>query len=155
MHQLIEEYAQGYDVLTRAVDKVTPELLNFKPETNKWSIKEILIHVCDTEIAAVHRMKQVISEDNPLLMKMDQDSWATRLDYRNLDHEDYLLLFKLMRATMVPILQSLKPEDWERTGIHSAAGKQTLEDIVRMFTKHVHDHVKQIERNKQAFQNRT
>lgn len=154
MRQLIEEYAKGYEALARAIDGVTEELLHFKPTADKWSIKEIVIHIGDSEMAAVQRMKKVIAEDNPLLMYMDQDLWVARLDYQALNHEDYVMLFKLMRASMTPILQALKPEDWDRTGVHNVAGKQTLREIVRMYTDHIYAHVAQIERNKQAFANR-
>ncbi|WP_165971986.1 DinB family protein [Paenibacillus piri] len=154
MNELIQAYAQGYDQLTEALNGVSEELLHFKPAPDKWSIKEVIIHVSDAEMIAIYRMKKIIAENNPLLFKFDPDAWAGRLKYESLDLQHYLELFKLQRAGMTAVLKGLQPDDWERTGVHNIAGKQTLKDIVSMFVGHVSRHIQQIERNKQAFQSR-
>lgn len=151
MEQIIEHYADGYARLKEALEGVSDELLHYKPAPGKWSVKQIIIHVADAEMVAVDRMKRVIAENNPLLFKFDPDAWADRLGYDQLDHLHYLAQFKLLRAGMEHVLRSLKPDDWKRTGVHNVSGKQTLEDIVRMFAKHVDAHIDQINRNKQAF----
>ncbi|WP_248925596.1 DinB family protein [Paenibacillus hamazuiensis] len=155
MEQLIANYSKGYDMLSEALVGVSQELLNFKPAPDKWSIKEIVIHVSDAEMVAIYRMKKVIAEENPLLFKFDPDAWAGRLHYLALDHEPYLQMFRSQRAMMTQILLALKPENWERTGVHNVAGKQTLRDIVQTFVGHVDRHIKQIERNKEAFSRRS
>jgi hypothetical protein len=151
MEELVQSYADGYNRFELAVEGISEDLLNYKPSPDKWSIKEVIIHVCDAEMVAIHRMKKVISEENPLLLKFDPDAWASRLGYADLDHGAYLLLFKALRQSMAAVLQNLQPSDWERTGIHNVAGKQTLHDIVAMFDKHVDRHIAQINRNKAAF----
>jgi hypothetical protein len=152
MNELVQAYSQGYERLAAAIQGVGVDLLEFKPAPEKWSVKEVVIHVCDAEMVAIYRMKKVISEENPLLFKFDPDAWAGRLAYQSLDMQHYLDLFKLQRAGMTVILQGLNDADWKRTGVHNVAGKQTLHDIVRMFVAHVDTHIRQIERNKQAFQ---
>jgi hypothetical protein len=152
MNELIQSYSYGYDRLVEALQGVDERLLNFKPAPEKWSIKEVIVHVGDAEMVAVHRMKKVIAEDNPLLLKFDPDLWSARLDYVSLDMQLYLDIFKGLRQGMASILINLTEADWQRTGIHNVSGKLTLFDIVSMFVGHVERHIKQIERNKQAFQ---
>lgn len=154
MNELIQAYVQGYDKLVDALKGVNEELLNFKPAPEKWSIKEVIVHVSDAEMVAIYRMKKIIAEDNPLLFKFDPDAWAGRMDYTALDMNYYLEMFKLQRIGMVNILNNLQASDWERTGVHNITGKQTLKDVVQMFVGHVDRHIQQMERNKQAFQNR-
>lgn len=151
MEALIQSYAEGYNKLVQAIEGVTEQELLFKPAPEKWSIKEVVIHVCDAEMVAVDRMKRAISEPNPLVFKFDPDAWAARMDYQSLDMQLHLTLFQALRASMASILAALQPEDWARTAVHNVAGKQTLEDIVRMFDRHVDIHIRQIERNKQAY----
>ncbi|MED4602386.1 DinB family protein [Paenibacillus validus] len=151
METLVQSYAEGYNKLVQAIEGVTDEELLFKPAPEKWSIKEVVIHVCDAEMVGVDRMKRTLSEPNPLLFKFDPDAWASRMDYQSLDMQLYLTLFQALRASMVSVLTALKPEDWERTAVHNVTGKHTLEDIVRMFDRHVDTHIRQIERNKQAY----
>ncbi|GAB7058245.1 MULTISPECIES: DinB family protein [unclassified Paenibacillus] len=155
METLVQNYARGYERLSAALEGVSEELLNFKPGENKWSIKEVVIHVCDAEMLAVDRMKRIISENHPLFFKFDPDGWASRLNYSALDMNFYLNLFKMIRESMVPILQQLKEDDWKRTGVHNIAGKLSLRDVVETFVEHVNTHVRQIERNKRTFHERT
>ncbi|CAG7648194.1 DinB family protein [Paenibacillus allorhizosphaerae] len=151
MEALVQSYAEGYDRLVSAMEGLCEEQLVFKPTADKWSIKEVVIHLCDAELIAIERMKRVISEDNPSLLKFYPDAWASRLDYQALDMYTYLFLFRAMRASMTPILENLSDDAWQRTGVHNTAGEQTLQDIVQMFVQHVDRHIKQIERNKHAY----
>jgi hypothetical protein len=152
MNELVQKYAAGHSLLLEALVGVSEAELNYKPAPEKWSIKEIIVHVSDAEMIAVHRMKKVIAEDNPLLLKFDPDLWSGRLHYEESDMQLYLELFKGLRLGMVAILAKLKEADWQRTGIHNTAGRQTLHDIVSMFVGHIETHVRQIERNKKALQ---
>lgn len=151
MEALVQSYARGLDLLKAALDGVSEDQLLFKPAENKWSIKEVVIHVCDAEMVATDRMKRIISEENPLLFKFDPDAWASRQNYQALDMQAYLAMFGALRSSMTAILSGLSDEDWQRTGVHNLAGKQTLQDVVQMFIGHVDRHIQQIERNKQVF----
>jgi hypothetical protein len=154
MEELVVSYAKGYELLMQAVQGVTEEELSYKPAPDKWSINEIVVHVCDGEMVAVDRMKRVIAEQNPLLFAFDPDLWSSGLGYQEQDHEPYLELFKLLRATMTAVLSNLGDEVWTRTGIHSVNGKLTLQDIVQGFVTHVDRHLQQIDRVKLAFASR-
>ena len=151
MEQLIADYARGYDAIVRAIEGLDEEALSFKPSPRAWSIKEIVIHLADTEVVVIHRMKSVIAENKPPLPAFDQDAWADRLHYREQDYRQHLALFKLLRESFVPVLSRLKAEDWERTGVHSEKGEVTLKELLRSYTEHVFVHIRQIERNKAAY----
>ncbi|WP_281887272.1 DinB family protein [Paenibacillus sp. YYML68] len=151
MEELVRSYEDGYNRLLQALDGVSEELLMYKPAPDKWSIKEVVIHVCDAEVVAVDRMKRVISEPNQLFFKFDPDAWAVKLRYQELDMQPYLTLLQSLRSMMTAVLEGLSEEDWARTGVHNIAGKVTLKDLVTMFANHIDVHVRQIERNKQSF----
>ncbi|PAE38331.1 DinB family protein [Bacillus sp. 7884-1] len=152
MEKLLEEYRYGYQLLKKATEGLSEEELRFKPEANKWSIHQILIHVADSELVSTQRMKKVLSEEAPLLMSFDQDAWANSLDYENLDSEQHLLLFQLLRSSMLPILMQLPPEKWERVGIYADAGPFTLLQLLEYRVDHVRGHLAQIARVREAYQ---
>jgi hypothetical protein len=151
MEELLQRYLGGYEKIRKALEGVEEELLRFKPAPNAWSIHEIVVHLCDADLVAAHRMKAVISETNPLLTAFDQDSWTSRMHYSELDLKTHLELFRLLRISMASVLQKLAPEEWQRTGIHNVAGKITLQDIVESYVEHVEGHLRQMERNKAAY----
>jgi uncharacterized damage-inducible protein DinB len=151
LNEWIERYATGCERLAEALVGLGDDLLMFKPAPNAWSIKEIAVHLTDTELVALYRMKAVIAEDNPTLLNFDQDAWAARLRYAEADLNAAMQQFKALRETFVPTLRLLRSEDWERIGTHNQAGVLKLSDLLMKFVNHVEDHIRQIDRNKAAF----
>ncbi|WHZ02873.1 DinB family protein [Neobacillus sp. YX16] len=152
MEKLLEEYRFGYQLLRMAIDGLSEEALRFKPEANKWSIHQILIHVADSELVSTQRMKKVLSEEAPLLMSFDQDAWADTLEYEKLDREQHLHLFNLLRSSMLPILEQLPAQKWERVGIYADAGPFTLKQLLEYRVEHVWGHLAQIASVREAYQ---
>jgi uncharacterized damage-inducible protein DinB len=151
MEPLIASYAKGHERLKQAVAGVTEEELMFKQAPDQWSIKEIVIHLCDAEVVAVHRIKKVISEPNPQLLAFDQDRWSSRLTYQEQDHELQMEIFRLLRLSLIPVLSKLASEDWSRSSMHNENGAMTLQEIVEHFVNHTDQHLQQIDRVKLAF----
>ncbi|CAM5785045.1 DinB family protein [Brevibacillus borstelensis] len=109
--RLIEDYANGSEKLRRSIHGLTTEEMSFKPGPEKWSIHEIIVHICDAEIVGVQRMKKVLAEDRPLLTGYDQDAWARSLGYSQQNAERALQLFQLLREEMASVLQRVKDEE--------------------------------------------
>ena len=151
MESLIEEYGNGYKILREAIEGLSEEELRFKPALDKWSIHQILIHMSDSEMVSTQRLKKVLSEEEPLLMSIDQDAWANALGYEQLDREQYLLLFQLLRSSMLPILAQLTSEQFERVGNYADAGRFTLKALLEYRVQHVRGHLAQIEQVKKVY----
>src|SRR6478672_5523305 len=128
MEQLIEQYKQGYSKIIKELEGLKEEQLMFKPSEDSWSIREIIIHVSDAELVHIHRMKAVLSEDNPVLTAFDQDLWTSRLNSQHIDHQLYIQLFKSMRESFLPILHHLTEQDYLRIGKHNQAGQLTFKE---------------------------
>lgn len=143
-------------MLQEAIEGLSEEELCFKPAPDKWSIHQILIHLTDSEILSTHRLKKVLSEEEPLLISFDQDAWPNNLGYDLLDREEHLLLFQLLRSSMLPILNNLTSKQCERVGVYEDAGRFTFKQLLEYRVQHVRDHLAQIERVKEAYrQSRT
>ena len=151
MKSLIEEYGNGYKILREAIEGLSEEELRFKPALDKWSIHQILIHMSDSEMVSTQRLKKVLSEEEPLLMSIDQDAWANALGYEQLDREQYLLLFQLLRSSMLPILAQLTSEQFERVGKYADAGRFTFKELLEYRVQHVRGHLAQIEQVKKVY----
>ncbi|OVE34080.1 hypothetical protein CCZ20_28435 [Priestia aryabhattai] len=148
MKMLIEEYSRGYNMLWESIKGLSEEEIRFKPGKNKWSIHQIIIHITDSELVATHRLKKVLAEAEPILTSPDQDAWANSLDYEQLDREQYLLLFKILRSSMLPILRNLTTEQIERVGVYADAGRFTFKELLEFRVQHIRGHLDQIERVK-------
>ncbi|QDS34090.1 DinB family protein [Brevibacillus brevis] len=151
MEKLIEEYSQDYALLREAIEGLSEEELRFQPAPDKWSIHQIVIHVTDSEVLSTHRLRKVLAEEEPLLLSFDQEAWAHNLGYERLDCEQHLLLFQILRASMLPLLANLTPEQLERVGQYPDGARFTFKELLEFRVRHVRDHLAQIERVRQAY----
>jgi hypothetical protein len=78
---LLERFRRGPEVLAMVLTGVFGEEEDFVPAPGKWSIRQTVAHLADSELVGAHRMRQVIAEDNPTLIAFDQDAWTRNLDY--------------------------------------------------------------------------
>ena len=93
-----------------------------RPIPGKWSTLEVICHIADFEIVYADRIKRIIAENEPTLFGGDPTEFAARLAYHQRNPEEELLLIALIRQQVARILRTLKPEDFQRRGIHSTVG---------------------------------
>jgi hypothetical protein len=141
--KLIELYRGGYAAVAEALLKITPEELEFKPAPGKWSVREIIHHLADSEMTAAVRLRLLIAEDRPTLKGYDQDEYARRL-YYDRPHESSLELFRVARTSTAEILDRLTPAEWVREGTHTEAGPYGVEAWLKTYSGHAHKHARQI-----------
>ncbi|MGD0653115.1 MAG: DinB family protein [Thermoguttaceae bacterium] len=147
---LIDDYLAGPQLLRQAVAGMTQEQLVARPVPGKWSTLEVICHLADFEIVGADRIKRVIAENEPTLFGGDEKIFAARLAYHQRNAEEELLLIELIRKQVARILRTLKPEDFQRRGIHSEVGPQTLEALVQRRSRHIPHHIQFIEEKRKA-----
>ena len=117
----------------------------YKPVVKgKWSIAQIISHLCDSELVMGFRYRMAISQSGSPLQAFDQNKWANRLRYRSLDCKARLDLFITMRRDNIALLKFLSPREWKQYGMHDERGKETIERMVQMETGHDVSHLRQI-----------
>ena len=147
---LIDDYLAGPQLLRQAVAGMSREQLLARPIPGKWSTLEVICHLADFEIVGADRIKRVIAENEPTLFDGDENLFAARLAYLERDADEELLLIETIRKQVARILRTLKPEDFQRRGIHSEAGPRTLEGFVQRSTGHIPHHVRFIQDKRKA-----
>ncbi len=148
---LVARYSDQTGDVIAAIEGLTESELDKRLVQGKWSIREQVTHLADSEMNMVQRMKRVIAEETPLLPAYDQDKWAARLAYEKSHVDDSIALFFTLRTTMVRVLKGLKDADFDRAGIHTENGKVTLLDLLEDAVEHANHHTKTIERIKTKF----
>ena len=146
----IDDYVSGPALLRQAVAGMTQEQLVARPIPGKWSTLEVICHLADFEIIGADRIKRMIAENEPTLFGGDEKIFAARLAYHQRNAEEELLLIALIRQQVAHILRTLKPEDFQRRGIHSEYGPLILGALVERITGHIPHHVRFIEEKRKA-----
>ena len=150
--ELIARYAKGYETVRAALADFPADKLTAHPIPGKWSAAEIVHHLADSEMNSAIRLRKLLCEDNAQVQGYDQDYYATRLRYNERDIAPALLSLQASRATSVQILNGLPESDWQRAGTHSESGAYSMENWLRIYAAHAHDHADQIRRLRQALQ---
>jgi hypothetical protein len=140
---LIGRYRSGYTAIAEALVKITPEELDARPGPGKWTVREIVHHLADSETTAGIRIRRLLAEDRPEITGYDQDEFARRLHYDR-PHETSLQLFKVVRESTAELLERMSPSDWLREGTHSESGRYTPETWLTIYAAHAHKHANQI-----------
>jgi len=142
--KLIAQYDDGYRVVSEALAGVTDEQLDARPEPGKWSARELVHHLADSEMTAATRLRLLVAIDNPQILGYDQDQFARKL-YYDRPIAASLDAFKAARRATVEILERMTDADWARAaGTHTEHGPFTAERWLELTAAHAHAHAAQI-----------
>jgi hypothetical protein len=136
--------------LEKSVAGLSEDQLRQAEKPGKWSIIEVIQHLADSELVWAYRLKMVIAEDRPSIRGYDQDSWATRLGYRNSNLDDSMEQFRILRKMNLRLINSLSGDDLERVGVHSERGDESVVAMIRLYAGHDLVHLNQISRIRES-----
>ena len=149
-NDLIAMYAAGYEEVAQALNGFPAESLTAHPIPGKWSAREIVHHLGDSEGTSAFRIRKLLAEDNAIIEGYDQDQFATRLRYNERDMAPALEAFRAARESTLPLLRMMSEEDWQRVGTHTESGRYTTENWLTIYANHAHNHAAQIRRLREA-----
>jgi len=142
-NRLINQYKDGYRVVAEALAGATDEELDARPAPAKWTAREIVHHLADSEMTSAIRLRLLIAVDTPQIVGYDQDEFARRL-YYDRPIEASIDAFKAARRTTAEILERMTEAEWAREGTHSEHGRYTIPRWLEIYASHAHKHAEQI-----------
>jgi hypothetical protein len=82
----------------------------------KWSVKELLGHLIDTERLFLYRATSIARADPTALPGMDENAWVAGADFDRIPLADLLDEFVNLRRSTVRFFAGLSPEALARAG---------------------------------------
>ena len=131
-------------LLRDLLDGVAPDDLVIPPAPGKWSIAEILAHLADDEFILAYRMRAVLVDPGVEILSFDQNRWADGLRYRETHPRASLAAFEAARQWNLELMTTLSPEEWDRFGVHSERGRESIRDMALLYAGHDINHSNQI-----------
>jgi DinB superfamily len=140
---LVAKYKDGYAQVVSALEGATDAELDRRPAPGKWTSREIVHHLADSEMTSAIRLRRLLAEDRPVIVGYDQEEFARRLHYdrpigASLD------ALKAARETTGAILDRMTEEEWVREGTHTESGRYTVFQWLQIYAEHAHNHAAQI-----------
>lgn len=147
--KLIEQYKDGYRVVAEALAGAAGQELDAHPSPGKWSAREIVHHLADSEMTAAVRLRLLLAEERPQIRGYDQEAFARKL-YYDRPYERSLEAFRFARECTADILDRMTDADWSREGTHSEHGRYPVTRWLEIYAEHAHNHAAQIRRARSA-----
>jgi hypothetical protein len=141
----LERFATGFAAVADALDGAGDEDLDGRGPSGEWSAREIAHHLADSESMAYVRLRRLIAEDEPVIAGYDEPEWARRLHYER-PIETSLEVLQAVRGASQQLLMTLTPDEWDRRGTHGESGAYSVDDWLRIYSEHSHQHADQIRR---------
>ena len=147
--ELIEQYKDGYRVVAEALVGIREQELDAHPAPGKWSARQIVHHLADSEMTAAIRLRLLLAEERPQIRGYDQEAFARALHYDR-PYERSLEAFRFARESTADILDRMTDADWAREGTHSEIGRYPVTRWLEIYAEHAHNHAAQIRRARQV-----
>jgi uncharacterized damage-inducible protein DinB len=147
---LITHYENGGHQLRAAVQGLDDTDLRATPIPGKWSTHQLVIHLADAEAAFADRARRIIAMPDPQLMGWDETEFIAALHYEQQSAEDALVLIETTRRQLARVLKAIPPAAWDRAGVHSEMGRQTLRQIIERAVGHLAHHLKFVAEKREA-----
>jgi hypothetical protein len=141
--RLIAQYRDGYRAVVEALHGAKAEELGARPAPGRWSAREIVHHLADSEMTAAVRLRWLLALDRPNIQGYDQDLFAGRLHYDR-PHEASLEAFRYARECTAQLLERLTDDEWLREGTHTEVGSFGVREWLETYGPHAHRHARQI-----------
>lgn len=85
----------------------------------KWTLKEVVLHMCDAERVFCYRLLRIARGDATPLPGFEQDEWVPHSGANARSLPSLLLEFAAIRAATLQLMDNVEPAAWARRGIAS------------------------------------
>jgi uncharacterized damage-inducible protein DinB len=92
---------------------------NFRYAPDKWSVKEVIGHVCDSERIFSYRLLRIARGDQTALPGFEQDDYIAPGRFADRTLANMAAEFAAVRDATITLAQSLPEEAWKRRGTAS------------------------------------
>ena len=144
--QKLARMARTADDLTAAIRGQSDTALSKRPDAKNWAANECICHLRDAEEAFMQRFELIMAVNEPPLTGPTADRMAEDRQYLRNDAGDAIGAFRRRRDETLAFLKNLKPEQWQRGGVHPVRGRLAMEDFLTLMAWHDDNHLDQLKR---------
>src|SRR5882672_11393551 len=115
--QLVVRYKDGYRAVAAALEGAADAELDARPAPGKWTARQIVHHLADSEMTSAIRLRLLVAEDRAQIRPYDQELFARTLHYDR-PVASSMLAFQAARASNGDLLDRLTEAQWAKVGTH-------------------------------------
>lgn len=135
--------AEFPEELRNAVAGLNHHQLDTPYREGGWTVRQLVHHIADSHAVALHRIKRILTEDDPEICGYDEKAFALLPD-NQAPVEWSLELIEAVHGRWVLLLQGLGGTEFARRYRHVERGPSNLEKTVLLYAWHARHHVAHI-----------
>lgn len=110
----------------------------------KWTARQIVCHLADTEIAFAFRLRQTLAEPHHTIQPFDQEAWAN--NYDSVPAKLALETFSSLRKWNLALIEEAGSQALSKSVTHPERGDMTFQTIIETMAGHDGNHLRQLEK---------
>ena len=118
---VVELLAQQIHETVAMLRAVPPERAGYRYADGKWSIREVVGHLADTERIMAYRALRVARADPTPLPGFDENAYVAAGSFEQRPLESVVSEWEASRAATIALFQSLNPDEAVRVGTANGA----------------------------------
>ncbi len=125
----------------RTIFAGVPEHLgSFAYDAEKWTVKQVLGHILDTERILAYRLLRIARGDQKPLEGFEQDDYIEHGRFNSRTIDDLIGEFELIRKANMSLMENLNEDDFSRHGTANN-NRFTARAIALIMAGHVRHHL--------------
>jgi uncharacterized damage-inducible protein DinB len=108
---LVEMMAISQQKAALMVQNLSQDQLAFRYAEGKWTIKDIIVHLSDTERVFAYRAMRIARKDKTSLPSFDENNFAWNAHANNRDIRDILREYKAVRMATIELFKTFSEEN--------------------------------------------
>jgi hypothetical protein len=137
---LIEAFNHQALILSNFFDDLPAEMAGFSYAPGKWTLKEMMQHIIDTERIFAYRALSIARKEQQSLPSFDENEYVTNSYAHKREWTALLAEFKLVRKTTEMLFQSFEEEVFQQSGL-SSNKPVTVNALGFIIVGHVYHHI--------------
>lgn len=127
--------------LVEIIDGLADEQVRMPVITGKWSIYENIVHLQTYQHAFIHRVNQILEENNPIFPRYTAEADPQFHDNLTKSSREIMQDLLTTRKEMVVLILSLSDASLQRTGTHPVYGELNMILWLNFFLLHEAHHL--------------
>ena len=143
VNKWLEEIDSYTTRLREVVDSLGDEDLNKTYRDGSWTVRQLVHHVADSQLALYERLKMALTEYQPTVSEFDQDKWAYLPDNR-LPVESLIRMLEGLNERIVALGNYVTGAQLDRVFIHETDGEIRVAETLAKLSWHEEHHLAHI-----------
>lgn len=116
---VFDDLRSNHETIILFLKSIPVEKLHYRYAKGKWTIKEILLHLIDTERVFAYRALRFARNDKTELSSFDQDAFVAQSSADERSMESLLSEYHSVRKATISLFESFDQKSLARVGIAS------------------------------------